>query len=91
MFIVYRHLSIRLVNTNQTHLVRIFFFFFYKYNKIGEIVRKHLTGGFLGAVLDLPGILCSLLLPEYSGIKSRDKPFPGLRNPGISFVSFSIW
>ena len=31
-------------------------------------VRKHLTGGFLCAVLDLSGILCSLLIPEYSGI-----------------------
>ena len=27
-------------------------------------VRKHLTGGFLCAVLDLSGILCSLLIPE---------------------------
>ena len=54
-------------------------------------VRKHLTGGFLCAVLDLSGILCSLLIPEYSGIKRRDKPLPGLRNPGISFTSFSIW
>ena len=46
-----------------------------------EIVRKHLTGGFLCAVLDLSGILCSLLIPEYSGIKRRGKPLPGLRNP----------
>ena len=53
-------------------------------------VRKHLTGGFLCAVLDLSGILCSLLIPEYSGIKRRGKPLPGLRNPGISFVSLSI-
>ena len=52
-------------------------------------VRKHLTGGFLRAVLDLSGILCSLLIPEYSGLK-RGKPLPGLKNPGISFVSFSI-
>ena len=29
-----------------------------------ETVRKHLTGGFLCAVLDLLGILCSLLIPE---------------------------
>ena len=28
------------------------------------IVRKHLIGGFLCAVLDLSGILCSLLIPE---------------------------
>ena len=40
-------------------------------------VRKHLTGDFLCAVLDLSGILYSLLIPEYSGIKSRGKPFPG--------------
>ena len=54
------------------------------------LVRKHLTGGFLCAVLYLSGILCSLLILDYSGIKRRGKPFPGLRNPGISFVSFSI-
>ena len=29
-----------------------------------------------------------LLIPEYSVIKRRGKPFPGLRNPGISFVKF---
>ena len=40
-------------------------------------VRKYLTGGFLCAVLDLSGILCSLLIPEYSGIKRRGKPLPG--------------
>ena len=34
-------------------------------------VRKHLTGGFLCAVLDLSGILCSLLIP---GLKRRGKP-----------------
>ena len=43
-------------------------------------VRKHLTGGFPCAVLDLSGILCSLLIPEYSGIKRRGKP---LRGSGI--------
>ena len=32
----------------------------------------------------------SLLIPDYSGIKRRGTPFPGLRNPGMSFVSFSI-
>ena len=69
IFIVNHCLSIRLVNTNQSHLVRTFFFFNI-YNKIGGIVRKHLTGGFLCAVLDLSGILCSLLIPEYSGINS---------------------
>ena len=52
------------------------------YNILEEIVslfnvRKHLTGGFLCAVLDLSGILCSLLIPEYSGIKRRGKPLPG--------------
>ena len=31
------------------------------------VVRKHLTGGFLCAVLDLSGILCSLLIPELRG------------------------
>ena len=40
-------------------------------------VRKHLTGGFLCAGLDLSGILCSLLIPQYSGIKRRGKPLPG--------------
>ena len=63
------HLSIRLVNTNKTHLVKTLFF--YKYNKIGRIVRKHLTRGFLCAVLDLSGTLWPLLIPEYSGIKRR--------------------
>ena len=63
VFVVYCRLSIRLVNTNQTHLVRTFFFF-NKYNKIGGIVRKHLTRGFLCAVLDLSGTLWPLLIPE---------------------------
>ena len=54
-------------------------------------VRKHLTGGFLCAVLGLSWILCSLLIPEYSGIKRRGKPLLGLRNARISFISFSIW
>ena len=49
-----------------------------------ESVRKHLTRGFLCAVLDLSGTLWPLLIPEYSGIKRRGTPFPGLRNPGIS-------
>ena len=40
-------------------------------------VREHLTGGFLCAVLDPSGILCSLLIPEYSGIKRRGKPLLG--------------
>ena len=39
---------------------------------VREGVRKHLTGGFLCAVLDLSGTLWPLLIP------------PGLRNPGIS-------
>ena len=50
-------------------------------------VRKHLTRGFLCAVLDLTGTLWPLLIPEYSGIKRRGTPFPGLRNPGISHYS----
>ena len=54
-------------------------------------VRKHFTGGFLFAVLDLSWILCSLLIPEYSEIKRRGKPLLGPRNPCISFISFSIW
>ena len=88
VFVVYHRLYIRLVNTNQTHLVRTFF---YKYNKTGGIVRKHLTGGFPCAVMDLSGNLWPLLIPEYSGIEGRGTPFPGLRNPGISFLSFSLW
>ena len=48
------------------------------------LVRKHLTRGFLCAVLDLSGTLWPLLIPEYSGIKRRGTPFPGLRNPSIS-------
>ena len=48
------------------------------------LVRKHLTRGFPCAVLDLSGTLWPLLIPEYSGIKRRGTPFPGLRNPGIS-------
>ena len=86
VFAFYCRLSIRVVNTNQNHLVRtsFFFFFFNKYSKIGRIVRKHLTRGFLCAVLDLSGTLWPLLIPEYSGIKRRGMPFPGLRNPGIS-------
>ncbi|CAI9153061.1 unnamed protein product [Rangifer tarandus platyrhynchus] len=50
-------------------------------------VRKPLTRGFLCAVLDLLGTLWPLLIPEYSGIKRRGTPFPGLRNPGISHYS----
>ena len=41
IFVVYHCLSIRLADTKQTQLVRTFF---YKYNKTGGIVRKHLTG-----------------------------------------------
>ena len=51
------------------------------------IVRKHLTKGFLGAVLDLSGTLWPLLIPEYSGIKRRGTPFQWLRTPGISHYS----
>ena len=52
--------------------------------KLSFYVRKHLTRGFLCTVLDLSGTLWPLLIPEYSGIKRRGTPFPGLRNPGIS-------
>ena len=37
-------------------------------------IRKHLTGGFLCAGSDLSGILCSLLIPEYSGIERQSSP-----------------
>ena len=84
VFVVYHCLSIMLVNTNKTHLVKTLFF--YKYNKIGGIVRKHLTRGFLCAVLDLSVTLWPLLIPAFSGIKRRGKRFPGLRNPGISLL-----
>ena len=50
-------------------------------------VRKRLTRVFLCAVLDLSGTLWLLLIPEYSGIKRRGTPFPGLRNTGISHYS----
>ena len=53
-------------------------------NKDVRRVRKHLTRDFLCAVLDLSGTHWPLLIPEYSGIKWRGMPFPGLRNPGIS-------
>ena len=61
-----------------------------KKKKLQDGCHEALTGGFLCAVLDLSGIFCSLLIPEYSRVKRKGKPFPGLRNPGISFVSFSI-
>ena len=54
------------------------------------LVRKHLTGGFLCAVLHLSWILCPLLIPEYSGIKWSSKLLPGLRNACTAFLSFSI-
>ena len=53
-------------------------------NGKSNTVRKHLTRGFLCAVLDLSGTLRPLLIPEYSGIKRRGTPFLGLRNPGSS-------
>ena len=52
------------------------------------VVRKHLTEGFLCAVLDLSGILCSLLILEYLGIKRRGKPLPGLRNQAFPSLVF---
>ena len=72
VFVVYHRLSVRLVNTNQTHLVRTFF---------TKIIKQG----------ELSGILWPLLIPEYSGIKMRGTPFLGLRNPGISCVTFSLW
>ena len=54
---------------------------------VSKKIRKHLTRGFLCAVLDLSGTLWPLLIPKYSGIKGRSTPFPGLRNPGISHYS----
>ena len=54
------------------------------------LVRKHLTGDILCAVLDLSGILCSLLIPEYSGIKRRGKPLPGIEE-SRHFLHYSIW
>ena len=41
------------------------------------ICQEAFNRSFLCAVLDLSGILCSLLVPEYSGIKRRGKPLPG--------------
>ena len=58
------------------------------FNRLRIVVRKHLTKGFLCAVLDLSGTLWPLLIPEYSGIKGRGSPpFSRLRNPGISHYS----
>ena len=51
-------------------------------------VRKHLTRGFLCAVLDLSGTLWPLLIPECAGIKRRGTPFPGLRKKPRHF---SLW
>ena len=41
------------------------------YKQTGEAFNRRLP------VLDLSGILCSLLIPEYSGIKRRGKPLLG--------------
>ena len=60
---------------------------FLLHNNSSKCVRKHLIRGFRCAVLDLSGTLWPLLIPEYSGIKRRGAPFPGLRNPGISRYS----
>ena len=77
------------VNTfDNNHMQCLFIWWHLTTLKWTGAVRKHLTGDFLCAVLDLSGILCSLLIPEYSGIKRRGKPLPVLRNPGISFISF---
>ena len=50
------------------------FFPYWQRKILCETVRKHLTGGFLCAVLDLSGIVCSLLIPEYSGIERQASP-----------------
>ena len=61
------------------------------------LIRKHLTGDILCAVLDLSGILCSLLIPEYSGIKRRGKPLGGVGEGSAGaeesrhFLHYSIW
>ena len=44
---------------------------------ISTIVRKAFNRRLPVCFLDLSGILCSLLIPEYSGIKRRGKPLPG--------------
>ena len=49
------------------------------FNRLRIVVRKHLTKGFLCAVLDLSGTLWPLLIPEYSGIKGRGSPPRGWR------------
>ena len=54
---------------------------------ISYSVRKHLTKGFLCAVLELSGTLWPLLIPKYLGIKRRGTPLPGWRNPGNSHYS----
>ena len=54
-------------------------------------VRKHLTRGFPCAVMDRSGNLWPVLIPEYSGVEGKGMPFLGLRNPGISFINFSLW
>ena len=43
--------------------------------KVTKSDGKHLTKGFLCAVLDLSGTLWPLLILEYSGIKRRGTPF----------------
>lgn len=73
-----------------TKLIGLGPFNFDEYSKIGGIVRKHLTGGFLCAVLDLSGILCSYEFLNIQELRGEASFFQGLRNPGISFVSFSI-
>ena len=58
----------------------------YEFFLCSRFARKHLTGGFLCSVLDLSGILWSLLIQELRG----EAHLEGLRNPGMFFVSFSI-
>ena len=54
------------------------------YHSIEKLTKE--MPGFLSPGTGLP----LLLIPEYSAIKRRGKPLPGLRNPGIPFVSFFI-
>ena len=64
----------------------------YSEYKIVDFLRNYMQHGHIPIhydeekiYLDLSEILCSLLIPKYSSV-SR-----GLRNPGISFIRFSIW
>ena len=53
-----------------------------KQNELVIYIYTFVSGSFLCAVLDLSGILFSLLIPEYSGIKRRGKPLPRAEESG---------